>query len=192
MRALFATAASVPTGFPTDAVRVSTQRTRPGVVCAVMRVLAHIVAALCLAAPLAGSEAPLVGAASTHTGDTARQMKALVRAWSDRLNARDNDGLARLFALPAFVIQAPYAYRLATRAEIARWYAGLPCAGHVVSITVRGRYATAVFRLANRGSTPCDAPGTLAAARFEIAHGKIVSWEQVPVPKRKTPKPTVA
>jgi hypothetical protein len=119
--------------------------------------------------------------------DDAQQMKAIVRAWSARLNARDNDGLSRLFTVPALVIQAPYAYKLVTRAQIARWYAGLPCAGHVVSITVRGRFATAVFRLANRGSTACDAPGTLAAARFEIEHGKILSWEQVPVPAKKQP-----
>jgi hypothetical protein len=109
-------------------------------------------------------------------------MKAVVRAWNARLNAGDNAGLARLFALPALVTQGPYTYRFRTRAIVAKWFSGLPCAGRVVSITVRGRYATAVFRLGNRGSTRCDAPGSLAAARFEIVGGKIASWEQVPVP----------
>ena len=121
--------------------------------------------------------------------DNAPQMRAIVHTWSARLNANDNDGLARLYAVPALVIQAPYAFRLRTRAEIAKWYAGLPCSGHVVSITVRGRYATAVFKLGNRGSSPCDAPGTLAAARFEIVGGKIRSWEQVVVPAKKAPAP---
>jgi len=51
---------------------------------------------------------------------------------------------------------------------------------------VRGRYATAVFRLANRGSTQCDGPGTLAAARFTIVKGLITIWEQVPVPASGT------
>jgi hypothetical protein len=42
-----------------------------------------------------------------------------------------------------------------------------------------------VFRLGDRGKTSCDAPGTLAAARFEIVGGKIVRWEQVPVPAKQ-------
>jgi hypothetical protein len=143
---------------------------------------------------LALAAAPAAVSAPAQKRDNAKQMKAIVRAWSNRLNASDNTGIARLFAVPALVIQAPYVYRLATRAEIASWYAGLPCAGHVISITVKGRYATAVFKLANRGTSPCDAPGTLAAARFEITRGKIISWEQVPVPKQKAAAsgPTVA
>ena len=44
-----------------------------------------------------------------------------------------------------------------------------------------------VFLLADRGKTACDAPGTLAAALFEIVNGKIVSWEQIPVPVKKAP-----
>ena len=122
---------------------------------------------------------------ATAAADSPTQMRALVHAWSARLNANDNAGLARLFALPALVIQAPYAFKLRTRAEVAEWYAGLPCSGRVVSITVRGRYATAVFRLGNRGASACDAPGTLAAARFEIVNGKIRTWEQVAVPAAK-------
>ena len=50
---------------------------------------------------------------------------------------------------------------------------------------VEGRFATVVFRLGNRGATKCDAPGTLAAARFEIVDGKIVRWEQVPAPAKQ-------
>jgi hypothetical protein len=115
------------------------------------------------------------------------QMKALVRSWSARLNAGDNAGVARLFALPAVMIQGPYEYRLTKRAQVATWHAGLPCSGHVISIAVSGRYATAVFKLGNRKTSRCDAPGTLAAARFTIVGGKIVAWEQVPVPSPQTP-----
>ncbi|HZP29490.1 MAG TPA: hypothetical protein VFC99_11100 [Acidimicrobiia bacterium] len=143
-------------------------------------------------AVLALTPAGAVAAVSrpTTTADTPAQMKAVIRAWSDRLNAQDNRGLARLFAVPALVIQAPYAFTLRTRAEIAKWYAGLPCSGRVVSITVHGNFATAVFLLGARGASPCDAPGTLAAARFEIVHGKIRVWEQVAVPKRRTKPPS--
>jgi hypothetical protein len=39
-----------------------------------------------------------------------------------------------------------------------------------------------VFRLGNRPTSKCDAPGTLAAARFTIVRGKITVWRQVPAP----------
>lgn len=116
-------------------------------------------------------------------------MAAIVHAWSDRLDANDNKGLAQLFALPAVIVQAPYAYRLRTAGEVALWYSGLPCAGHIVSITYSGRFATAVFRLSDRGTSSCDEPGSLAAARFEIVNGKIALWAQVPVPGKGGKEP---
>jgi hypothetical protein len=135
-------------------------------------------------AEAAGAGRDAVDAASAVVGQTPheRQMAAIVRAWSERLNARDNAGIAELFAVPALIVQAPYAYRLVTRQEIARWFSLLPCSGKIVSIVYNRDSATAVFRLGNRGSIRCDGPGTLAAARFGFAHGKIVTWEQVPVP----------
>jgi len=114
-------------------------------------------------------------------------MASIIRLWSERLNASDNDGIAELFALPALFVQGPDVYRLTTRHQIALWNSLLPCSGKIVSISYRGRFATAVFRLGNRGKTKCDAPGSLAAAQFEIVGGKIVSWAQVPVPATKPP-----
>jgi len=112
------------------------------------------------------------------------RMQAVIREWSARLNAGDYAGIARLFTLPAVMVQPPYAYRLTTRHQVALWHSGLPCAGTVVSITYEGqKYATAIFRLGNRGKIKCDSPGGLAAARFEFVGGKIRSWLQVPVPK---------
>jgi len=73
---------------------------------------------------------------------------------------------------------------LTTPKQVAQWHAGLPCSGKIVSIKVRGRYATAVFRLGNRKTSKCDAPGTLAAARFTIVRGKITVWQQVPPPSQ--------
>ncbi len=112
----------------------------------------------------AGSRAP-----APATG--ASRMEAIVRTWSARLNANDNAGVAALFSLPATMFQAPFEYRLVNRHQIAEWEAELPCSGTVVSIAVKGRFATAVFKLGNRGATKkCDAPpGTLAAARFGVS-----------------------
>ena len=45
-------------------------------------------------------------------------MKAVVRAWSANLNAGNNAAEARLFSLPALMIQGPYGYRLTTAAQI--------------------------------------------------------------------------
>jgi hypothetical protein len=160
---------------------------------ATMRVLGAFAAAGCLLVLGfgAGTAAP-TGAARTHVvaappgprNPAQLRMRAVIREWSARLNAGDYAGIARLFTLPAVMVQPPYAYRLTTRHEVALWHSGLPCAGTVVSITYEGnKYATAVFRLGNRGKIKCDSPGGLAAARFEFVGGKIRSWLQVPVPK---------
>jgi ketosteroid isomerase-like protein len=146
-----------------------------------MRAVLCLAALLCSAALVGGQASRAAEPGAAHE----RQMRALVREWSKRLNANDNAGVARLFRVPATIVQGPYLYRLTSRDQIAQWHEGLPCAGRVLSIKVKRAFATAVFRLANRGSKPCDAPGELAAARFKIVDGKIVSWQQVPVPKKQ-------
>jgi hypothetical protein len=123
------------------------------------------------------------GAAHAARTPQQAQMETIVRTWTKRLNARDNKGIARLFTVPATVIQPPYEYRFKTRAQIAEWHSALPCSGRIVGISFRRNTTTATFRLGNRGTTPCDGPGTLAAARFTIVKGLITVWEQVPVPK---------
>jgi len=150
--------------------------------------LSRIAATLCALALLigwagTGPGRAARGATEPKTAATApARIKAVVRDWSRLLNAGDNEGVARLFSLPAVVVQGPYAYRLRTYDQLALWHAALPCSGTIVSISIRGRYATAIFRLGNRRRSRCDAPGGLAAARFEIVRGKIRSWEQVAVP----------
>jgi hypothetical protein len=134
----------------------------------------------------------VAGAAPRSQAARARRMEAVVHAWSDRLNAGDNAGASRLFALPSIVAQGQYAFRFHTRAQLAQWHSGLPCSGEIVSIAIHGDFATAVFRLGDRGKTKCDAPGTLAAARFQIVNGKIVLWQQVPVPAKQAAPGTVA
>ena len=135
---------------------------------------------------LSGALVPLAGFGATARSEPghAAHLKAIVREWSRHLNAGDNAGEADLFRLPATMIQGQYAYKLVTRKQIAQWHAGLPCSGKVLSISVKGNVATAVFRLGDRKTSKCDAPGTLAAAAFLIVKGKIVAWEQVPPPTK--------
>ena len=129
----------------------------------------------------------LAPAATAAGVDSPAATKRVVHAWSNRLNAYDNAGAARLFARPAVFVQSGGALRLRTYADIALWHTLLPCAGKIVSISVKGEYATAVFVLANGKHRRCDAPGQKAAAVFRIHRGKIVSWEQVPVPESSGP-----
>jgi hypothetical protein len=103
----------------------------------------------------------------------------VVREWSRLLNKNDNAAIARLFAVPATIVQGPYVYRLRTRKQVELWHQGLPCAGRITSIRVRGRFVTAEFVLSDRKGSRCDGPGARAAARFEIVRGKIRSWVQV-------------
>jgi hypothetical protein len=122
-------------------------------------------------------------AAAAAPRDTPAHMRAIVRAWSNRLNSGDNKALARLFSAPAIVIQGGVGYKLANAAQVALYFQGLPCSGRVVSISVKGHIATAVFVLGSeRPGMRCDAPGQKAAAEFEIVKGKIRLWQQVPVP----------
>jgi hypothetical protein len=122
--------------------------------------------------------------ASNPAAARVQRMKAIVHEWSTRLNAGNNAALAQLFRVPVLMTQGSYVFRLVNKSQVARWHASLPCAGYIVSITVHGRIATAVFRLGNRTTSKCDAPGTLAAARFTIVDSKIVAWEQIRVPPR--------
>ena len=106
-----------------------------------------------------------------------------MRAWSARLNAYDNAGVARLFSRPATFVQGGTSLRLETSADIALWHSLLPCAGRIVSIAVEGERAIAVFVLANGRNRRCDAPGAKAAAVFRIRGGKIRALDADPGPE---------
>ncbi|MEX2210388.1 MAG: hypothetical protein WD689_01300 [Gaiellaceae bacterium] len=113
-----------------------------------------------------------------------------MREWSQALNSDDNQAAGRLFAPGARVIQGGAVYELETEGEAVRFNRSLPCSGRVVDVAVEGEDAvTATFELGHRGRSRCDVPpGTLAAARFTVDAGQIVTWEQVPVPGSDNPE----
>ena len=107
----------------------------------------------------------------------------VVRAWSARLDARDYDGIAKLFAPGAFWAQGGVVFRIRGAADAKKLSALLPCAGRVSAISVQGERATATFVLANfPGRTTCRSVGQKAAALFLVHNGLIVVWQQVAVP----------
>ena len=113
---------------------------------------------------------------------------AVVRAWSAAVNRGDNQAAANLFAKNAVVAQGSYILPLKTHRLAVLWNTGLPCAGHILSITVRKNVADATFRLSDRSPVQrCDAPGTKVRAAFTVQNGKIAAFVQLPVVAKKPP-----
>jgi len=130
--------------------------------------------------------AAVLAMAAAGTAQAAATPAAVVRAWSRALNTNDNERAARLFAPNARVVQPGVDVRLNTHALAVAFNAALPCAGRIVEIRVSGNRATATFVLGERPKHRCDAPGVKAAALFVVRRGKIVLWQQVPVPEKPT------
>jgi len=106
----------------------------------------------------------------------------VARAWSAALDRNDNAAAGALFAPNATVVQNG-SLRLADHDQAASWNALLPCGGKITSIDRRSPSdVVAVFDLKERPGHVCDAPGRQAAALFRVRGGKIVLWQQVPVP----------
>jgi limonene-1,2-epoxide hydrolase len=123
-----------------------------------------------------------VAAVGVQTAWAVRTPAQVVRAWSRALNANDNERAARLFARGARVIQPGVDVALDSHALAVAFNASLPCAGRIVAIRIRGHRVTATFVLGERPKHRCDGPGQQAAAVFTVARGKIVRWQQIPVP----------
>jgi len=107
---------------------------------------------------------------------------SVVRAWSNALNAGDNQRAADLFARDAQVVQGNLVTRLHTHSDAVAFNRALPCSGRIVELRSRGRDIEATFVLGNRPASQCDGPGERAAALFRIRGGKIVLWHQISVP----------
>ena len=107
---------------------------------------------------------------------------SVARAWSAALDRGDNEAAANLFAPNAVVVQGGLQLTLSTHKLAVLWNSRLPCTGRIVKLTVRGSVADATFVLGNRKTSKCDAPGQNARAKLTVRNGKIVRWEQLPVP----------
>jgi len=133
----------------------------------------------------------LVGAAlalaAAGTAQAAATSAQVVHAWSKALNANHNVAAANLFAHNARVIQPGVDGLLRSHELAVLFNASLPCAGHIIAMTVKGDRATATFVLGERPKHRCDAPGAKAAAVFTVRNGKIVQWQKIPVPTPSGP-----
>jgi hypothetical protein len=112
-------------------------------------------------------------------GGSGDSPESIVRAWSQALNAGDNEAAAELFAPGAQIVQGGTTVRLETHEDAVAWNASLPCSGEIVRVETEGDSVTATFLLDDRSTSPCDAPGAEATATFQIEDGKIVLWHQL-------------
>jgi hypothetical protein len=108
-----------------------------------------------------------------------RGPESVVRAWSDAVNAGDNDRAARLFADEAEIVQGTRVLVFHEGREARAWNEALPCAGRIVGLRARGDTVEATFVLSDRGARPCDAPGATARVLARVRDGKIVLWHQL-------------
>jgi hypothetical protein len=115
-------------------------------------------------------------------GHRAQTPEQVARAWSAALNVDDNASAGKLFAKNAQVIQNEVLI-LRDQDEATGWNALLPCGGTIQSVVKQSSdRVLVVFLLKERPQHTCDGPGNRAAAIFEVRHGKIVLWHQVPPP----------
>jgi SnoaL-like domain len=120
-------------------------------------------------------------AACSGSGDEPSSAEELARAWSRALNAGDNQAAGALFAVGARIEQPGLTLRVRVPEDAALWTASLPCAGRIVAVELDGDDAVATFRLSDRQTSRCDAPGGRARALFRVRDGKIVLFRQLPV-----------
>lgn len=117
--------------------------------------------------------------ASTAEATAPKTPAQVVRAWSQALNAGNDTAAGALFAPKALAIQGAFIVRLNTQKSAVLWNSGLPCAGKIARLRVKGNVVVATFVLGHRKGHKCEAPGQLAAAQFTVVRGKITRWEQV-------------
>lgn len=121
------------------------------------------------------------GWAAQRTPSTAQ----VVRAWSAALNANRNAAAAKLFAPNAEVIQGALDIRLTSPELALAFNESLPCAGRIIALKVTRLSAYATFALGQRPKHHCNGSGEKAAAFIVVRAGRIVLWQQIPVPSDK-------
>jgi ketosteroid isomerase-like protein len=105
--------------------------------------------------------------------------ESVVRAWSQSLNAGDDEAAAELFAEGARVVRPNGSFRLHTERDAVRFNESLPCSGTITDLTAEGDTVRATFLLGDREESRCDGPGQRVRALFRVRDGKIVLWHQL-------------
>jgi hypothetical protein len=115
-------------------------------------------------------------------GDVVR----VIRGWADALRAGHVAAAAGYFRLPSvFFDGSSPPVRLRTLAQVEQVNAALPCGATLITVTRRGSFYDALFRLGNRagpgGAGGCGSgSGQTARTDFQIRAGRIAEWLRAP------------
>jgi hypothetical protein len=113
--------------------------------------------------------------------------EAVVRAWSDALDAGDMEAAADLFAPDAKVVQGSLRV-LHDRGDALEWLRRLPCSASLVELV---RYSDEVvdasFRLRDRKPGSCFGAGETVMIVLNVSAGQIELFHQLPPPPAYVP-----
>lgn len=110
-------------------------------------------------------------------GSASREAEAVVRSWSEALNADDDEGAAALFAPRTIIVIGLLPTVLRSHEAAVGWHRRLECAGDIVSMSSEDNRVTATFLLRDRMSGPCGGAGLTATVVFHVRDGLIEVWE---------------
>jgi hypothetical protein len=106
--------------------------------------------------------------------------EAVIRAWSDALNASEDERAAAFFADGARVIRGVRSFSLEDTDEALRFARSLPCGGEIVSLASSGDRIEATIELTPRPGRRCAVTGTRTGLIVRVDDGRIVLWHEVP------------
>jgi hypothetical protein len=106
--------------------------------------------------------------------------EAVVRAWSEALNAGEVERAAAYFATGAQVVQGVRSFRIDDAEEALAFARSLPCGREIVHAEATGNRIEATFELTRRPGRRCDGPGRRTGLIIRVDEGQIVLWHEVP------------
>jgi hypothetical protein len=122
----------------------------------------------------------LAAAALAACGGEEPTPEAVIRAWSDALNAGEDERAAAFFADGARIVQGLRSFRLEDTEEALRFARSLPCGSEIVALESSGDRLEATIELTPRPGRRCDGPGTRTGLIVRVHEGRIVLWHEVP------------
>jgi hypothetical protein len=124
--------------------------------------------------------AVLACAAAAGCGGSEPTAEAVVRAWSEALNAGEIERAASYFAQGAQVVQGVRSFRIDDADEALDFARSLPCGREIVAAQPSGNRIEVTIELTRRPGRRCAGPGRRTGLIVRVEEGQIVLWHEVP------------
>jgi hypothetical protein len=106
---------------------------------------------------------------------------AVVLAWSRALNYGLDEEAGSYFGPRVRIVTEEGRVGYLEGPDEATYFnASIACQGKVIGLSRRGERVWAAFKLDQRGTFMCPAPGQIDTAAFTVRSGKIVAFEDLP------------